>query len=302
MNHASAAVVTLRAAAVPWRWLGKEPTAELYSATSWQTSELEPDVGKLVQEGEVLALRAREVLRSTPQRLVITRVFSVTAYLLGDFDGRTQTRRKSEHAIGAARAELAAIRAGYKTAAIRSAQVVYFWGMTIGLGAIVLLGLISVPFVRNAHHLLGPRRIEYVYGTAALAAVGAIVSVVQRMNANSFSVDYDVARGTLRQFGAFRPLVGAVFGVVIYFVLESGLLYGDQQPGRRAFAFYAVFAFLAGFSERFARDALDEVQGSVEAQGSSVSPAKTQAPVGPAPKPSTEVGDDPLAPVPDLEM
>ena len=252
--------MTLKRAGFPLRWLGKDPMARIYCATNWQTAELPPEVAKLVHEGEALGLRAREVLRSTAQRLVIKRLFSVAAYMLGFFDGRKVSHAQAEPAIAEAREELAEIRHEYEMAATRSAQIVYFWGMVIGLLVLAVIGLIALPVssTRESHRQEVARD---VYGSALAGALGAMVSVVARMNSNSFSVEYDVGRPTLRRLGAFRPLVGAVFGVVIYFVLASGLMYGDKQANQRSFAFYAVFAFIAGFSERFVRDTLDGVQG-----------------------------------------
>jgi hypothetical protein len=263
-DEASAVVVTLKEAVIPLRWLGKDPIARIYCATNWQTRELPPQVAKLVHDGEALGLRAREVLRSTAQRLVIKRLFSVAAFLLGYYDGRKVTHAESEPAIAEARQELAEIRREYETAATRSAQIVYFWGMVTGLLWLSVLGLIALPFLRDIHHLGSTSR-ENFYGAALVGALGAMVSVVARMNSNSFSVEYDVGRPTLRRLGAFRPLVGAIFGVVIYFVLASGLMYGDKASDKRSFAFYAVFAFLAGFSERFVKDTLDGVEGSSSA-------------------------------------
>jgi hypothetical protein len=263
-DEASAVVVTLKEAMIPLRWLGKDPIARIYCATNWQTRELPPQVAKLVHDGEALGLRAREVLRSTAQRLVIKRLFSVAAFVLGYFDGRKVTHAESEPAIAEARQELAEIRREYETAATRSAQIVYFWGMVIGLLWLMVLGLIALPVLRNLSNLGATSR-ENFYGAALVGALGAMVSVVARMNSNSFSVEYDVGRPTLRRLGAFRPLVGAIFGVVIYFVLASGLMYGDKASDKRSFAFYAVFAFLAGFSERFVKDTLDGVEGSSSA-------------------------------------
>ena len=259
-DHASAVVVTLKRAGIPLRWLGKDPNARIYCATNWKTVELPPDVAKVVHEGEALGLRAREVLRSTAQRLVIKRLFAVSAYMLGYFDGRKVTRAEAEPALAEAREELVEIRREYVTAATRSAQIVYFWGMVVGLLVLSAVGLVALPFLSDSLDI-GKKSLESFYGTALAGALGAMVSVVARMNSNSFSVEYDVGRPTLRRLGAFRPLVGAIFGVVIYFVLASGLMYGDQQADRRSFAFYAVFAFIAGFSERFVRDTLDGVEG-----------------------------------------
>ena len=280
-DNASAVVVTLKSAGFPLRWLGKDPIARIYCATNWHTADLPPDVAKLVHEGEALGLRAREVLRSTAQRLVIKRLFSVAAYMLGFFDGRKVTHDEAEPAIAEAREEMKEIRGEYVTAATRSAQIVYFWGMVIGLFALTVLGLFSLPFLINLDHVGATSREDF-YGCALIGALGAMVSVVARMNSNSFSVEYDVGRPTLRRLGAFRPLVGAIFGVVIYFVLASGLMYGDKSPDKRSFAFYAVFAFLGGFSERFVKDTLDGVQGSSTAP-EATAPAEAAEDAAPAP-------------------
>jgi hypothetical protein len=276
-DEASGVVVTLKEAVIPLRWLGKDPIARIYCATNWQTRELPPQVAKLVHDGEALGLRAREVLRSTAQRLVIKRLFSVAAFLLGYYDGRKVTHAESEPAIVEARQELAEIRREYETAATRSAQIVYFWGMVIGLLWLSVLGLIALPILRDLDHLGSTSR-ENFYGAALVGALGAMVSVVARMNSNSFSVEYDVGRPTLRRLGAFRPLVGAIFGVVIYFVLASGLMYGDKASDKRSFAFYAVFAFLAGFSERFVKDTLDGVEGSSSAPAAEPESSEETAP------------------------
>ena len=270
-DQASAAVVTLKKVGIPLRWLGKDPSARIYCATNWQTRELPPEVAKLVHEGEALGLRAREVLRGTAQRLVIKRLFAVAAYMLGYFDGRKVTHDEAEPAIAQAREELAEIRREYETAATRSAQIVYFWGMVIGLGCLAVLGLFALPFLADGIDIQ-KKALESFYGSALAGALGAMVSVVARMNSNSFSVEYDVGRPTLRRLGAFRPLVGAVFGAVIYFVLASGLMYGDQQADQRSFPFYAVFAFIAGFSERFVRDTLDGVERTTTASAAPPEP------------------------------
>jgi len=257
-NEASAAVVAMKPAVRPLRWVGAEPSARIYRATDWQTRDLPVPVAELVHECEALAMRAREVLRSTAQRLVIQRLFGVTAYLLGTFDGNTLSEEAAKPVLESAQAEVAEIRAEYVTAATRSAQIVYFWGMLIGLGWLALLGFFMVPLVAQLD-LAGPGDLGGFYGCAAAGALGAIVSVIARMNSSSFAVDYDVGRPPLRRLGAFRPLVGSVFGIVIYFALVSGLM---QVEGDRHFPFYAVFAFIAGFSERFVRDTLDGVAAS----------------------------------------
>jgi len=85
-----------------------------------------------------------------------------------------------------------------------------------------------------------------------MGAVGAIVSVMMRMAVKSSDgfIDYEVGRPSLRRVGTFRPLIGGVFGVVVYFALKSGIVQLSTGDGTPSIYFYATFAFLAGFSER----------------------------------------------------
>ena len=260
-DEASAAVVCLKPARRPLRWLGKDPSARIYSETNWKTRELPVPVAELVHDSDALAMHAREVLRSTAQRLVIQRLFGVTAYLLGTFDGKDLSEKACKPVIDSAAKEVAEIRKEYVTAATRSAQIVYFWGMVSGLVWLGIFGLFALPVFDALHVPHVP--LESFYGCAVAGALGAMVSVVARMNQSSFKVEYDVGRQTVRRLGAFRPLVGAVFGVVIYLALQSHLMHVDTGKGAEQFPFFAVWAFIAGFSERFVRDTLDGVEASV---------------------------------------
>ena len=90
-----------------------------------------------------------------------------------------------------------------------------------------------------------------------MGAIGAIISVLTRMAAKGSDafLDYEVGRPSLRRVGSFRPVIGAVFAVVLYFALRSGLVQlstTDSSANEQIF-FYATLAFVAGFSERKAR-------------------------------------------------
>jgi hypothetical protein len=58
--------------------------------------------------------------------------------------------------------------------------------------------------------------------------------------------------------GMFRPLIGAIFGVALYFGIESGVLQFIKPPDdpKEVFFFFAFIAFLTGFSERWTSDVL----------------------------------------------
>jgi hypothetical protein len=95
------------------------------------------------------------------------------------------------------------------------------------------------------------------YGVALLSGgLGAIVSVLQRMASGRLRLDYDAGRGMLIVLGAVRPLIGAVFGMVLFAAVDGGWLPSLQVSQTHALAFYAVLGFLAGFNERFAQDML----------------------------------------------
>ena len=69
---------------------------------------------------------------------------------------------------------------------------------------------------------------------------------------DNFDVDFEVGRPLLRRLGLYKPLVGSVFGVALYFLLASGLLLTKEpSSSSNAIYFYGAIAFLAGFSERF---------------------------------------------------
>jgi hypothetical protein len=56
--------------------------------------------------------------------------------------------------------------------------------------------------------------------------------------------------------GAVRPLIGAVFGSVLFAMFDSGILPEVEVADDKPLGFYAVIGFLAGFNERFAQDML----------------------------------------------
>jgi hypothetical protein len=76
----------------------------------------------------------------------------------------------------------------------------------------------------------------------------------------SFSLDYEVGRKAIRRIGSFRPVIGAIFAVVLYFALRGGLLQLKTASGNNTTFFYATLAFLAGFSERRARIVLGSAE------------------------------------------
>src|SRR5206468_8204974 len=131
-------------------------------------------------------------------------------------------------------------------AANGQAQIVYFTGMVSVAAAISLVSLLVLSF-------------DWAGGVAALIAgsVGAVVSVVQRINSGHFELEYDVGRPYAFFLGGLRPLIGGALALAISFAFTSGMMHlpissTDTQANQRLAIF--VVAFLAGFSERWAQD------------------------------------------------
>jgi hypothetical protein len=167
--------------------------------------------------------------------------------------------------------------ADFKRAAQRYARGRYGKGMVLGVGAIGLIcaALASIFFIEH---------VPAFYGVAILGGgIGATVSVLQRMASGSLRLDYDAGDRTLVTLGAVRPLIGAIFGIVLFSAVEGGWLPAIHIATGSALAFYAVLGFLAGFNERFAQDML----GASAAQlGGKTSPGETDPRPEPAPLPA----------------
>jgi hypothetical protein len=118
-------------------------------------------------------------------------------------------------------------------------------------------------------------RVEWKVGVAALVAgaAGAVVSVIQRINARSFHVNYDAGRPYAFFLGGPRPLIGGAFAIAVAFAFASGMphlpIAGDNKEHEHLAL--VVLSFLAGFSERFAQDALASVLP--QAQQESLAPS-----------------------------
>jgi hypothetical protein len=237
---------------LPFLWR-RRPNIRFHAATDWATRDA-PEISYALHTCETLAIRVSEVLSGTSERVAMQWLLSVAGYLLSVVDGEKKANRQEVvKAANRSRAELAKVERYYDRAGEKTGRLVYFWGMLIG---VVALGAFAVPGLL-LYRLFG----EYDQESAriffvcyAMGAVGAIVSVMMRMASKSSAgfLDYEVGRPSLRRVGSFRPIIGAVFGVVVYFALKSDLITLKTSSGQSEY-FYATVAFIAGFSERRAR-------------------------------------------------
>ncbi len=268
---------------------------KFHRVSDWATKD-EPDIARALHHCDELAIRAGEVLRGRSRRITIQLVMTSACHLLSLVDARDDRTDLAAHrtAVAVETRELANLRRDYRESANGDAQLVYFLGMAFG---ICLLALLYV----SANNILRGEGVEEktIIGCLVAGALGAVVSVVARINSGTFALDSDVQRGYTLFLGALRPVIGSVFGLLAFFMLTSKFVQFFDIPPEGSmdrFYFLCVIGFAAGFSERWAQDTLTggltgRGRGKDAAVGAQPpAPAKTSG--APARRRATP-GDDP---------
>jgi hypothetical protein len=260
-SQASGVALTVRPARGFLRSLRK-PTVCFHRATDWATAA-RSDLAAEMHDLDELAVKGVEVLRGKTQRICLGLVMKNAAHLLGLVESRSARRSPAATADAVAhlRSELVAARRYYATAANGDAQIVYAGGMLLGIAVIGGIGAILGSGVGIPHIDDG----EF-FGCLVAGAVGAVVSVMSRISSGRFTLHYDVGRGDLTFLGLIRPLLGAIFGLALYFAVVSGILDVfaiNKDEGTKRLYFLLVVAFLAGFSERWAKDVLTSAERTI---------------------------------------
>jgi hypothetical protein len=251
-RNASAVAMTLgRARSAHNPLADTETEVRLHRVTDWVTREVEP-IADALHDCDLLAIRVSEILRGTSARIAMRWIYAVEEHLLGFIERADKPDRTKQKAVAAEqRRELARIETYYMRTAAKAGRIVYVSGMLLGATVIAGVCAILAVVLTHARHPWN-HDVRLLLLCTGSGAVGALVSVLSRMSASTdkFSVDFEVGRPLLRRLGLYKPLVGSVFGVALYFLLASGLLM-TKPPQGKVIYFYAVAAFLAGFSERF---------------------------------------------------
>ena len=245
------------------RFLGEHPM-RLHRVSNWLTPRRAEKLVDILHDCDELAIRAGEILRGTPKRIALRSTYEVESHVLA-FLERTRgqpTEPEIDAFVTDARQAVEAAQECYRNAADKVARMVYVSGMLAGVAALPLLatlaGLAMWIFGALDLHSVETRAF---FACLAAGALGAVVSVLSRMASPAkFGLDPEVGRRALFVLGIYRPLVGAIFGLALYFVLQSSLL--QIEPSKK-FATFVVAAFLGGFSERFVKVMLHDAEKSV---------------------------------------
>lgn len=139
----------------------------------------------------------------------------------------------------------------------RQARFSYFIGVLIGTLAVLVLCAAIGEVVSNLWS--STVAVAPLVASTTFGALGALASVFQRLSTGKLVLDFTAPPAQRYLLGGLRPLVGAIFGAVVQFILVSGLILGQSAPAASTTTFgsFALIGFVAGFSERFATDMIE---------------------------------------------
>jgi hypothetical protein len=217
---------------------------------SWRTdSDLEAAIwackGLSLQAGELLPQRRATLLRS---------IYSVLVLLLSYADseaGRPPDEQRLAAIRRRAEEELLQLKVSLHRHRLQQARILYLAGMFFAAYVVGALTFILASRVTRVNDIV------LLLQVAAAGATGALVSVMTRTTRGKLNVDPDADRRLILLSGGFRLLIGAVFGLALFVFIEAEILPIDiSVQGQQLTYFYLGVAFLAGFSERLAQDAV----------------------------------------------
>jgi hypothetical protein len=247
------------------RFSDHDDRIRLHRVTDWLARETQ--IADLLHHCDTLAIKVSEVLRGSSERIATQWIYAVQSHLLGFIErtGGRADKAALKAVVESQKDELIEIERYYARAATKAARIVYFWGMVVGAAVSAALGLALAVALWRSGEFNHPQTVAtqtfflcFVAGT-----MGAFISVLMRMSSNSFRVDYEVGRSTIRRLGSFRPFIGAIFGMVLFFILKSGLLSVETDSDSEQFFYYGSLAFLAGFNERFTNVILGKAEQTI---------------------------------------
>jgi hypothetical protein len=262
-----------------WQLNRSERRERLHSATDWATRD-SPELAHQLHRIDNLSVRSDEILRGSAENIAMQLLACATSHVLSYVDreeGPPNDPATIRKIIDRSNAELAAIRQHYQRAGENATRIVYAGGVLRGAILLAFLTGVAGPVLRAAGAFHQNAETTWtILATIAAGGLGAAVSVLLRMAKGNFSQDYELGRKINRRLAMARPFVGAAFAVMIFLLLESGLVdIGGLSTKNQTIYFYAAVGFLAGFSERWARVVIGGVLSPGEQQEGQSKPRQT---------------------------
>jgi hypothetical protein len=246
----------------------------LHRVTDWATRGT-PRIADMLHECDLLAMRVSQVLRGTTEQIALRWILGIEMHLLGFLEREGTPDEKAEkELVEAQRRKLADCEAYYHRAASKAGRIIYVSGMLIGVWLAALFGLV-VGFLLWAGGVGDDRlTIMICYGAGAIGALVSALSRMSRAEHGRFNIDFELGPPLLRRLGVYRPFLGGAIGVALFFLLASGLLDIQVDDAQKPY-YYGFFAFLAGFSERFAAVVLGAAEHRLAPSEQRTQPSKT---------------------------
>ena len=226
----------------------------LHRVSDWVTGGTH-EIADLLHDCDILAIKAAHALDGVPRAVVMQWLLLVESHLLGFIERHRDTAPAAgvaERFAAGERAELRRIEEYTFRSAEKRAKLHYVEGMLgPGVALLVVLSLVTAGVLALFGGLdLESSANQEFYASAAAGGLGAVISVLMRMSRpGGFAIDHELSRWEVTLFGAYRPLIGSVSGIIVYFLFQTPLIPFEQSE--LTLPFFVVVSFLAGFSERW---------------------------------------------------
>jgi hypothetical protein len=223
------------------------------------------DVEELLFRAQTLSRQVHVTFSSGRDRsLCLQMVYGVIAGIFRELDREAALRAAGDEGGNCLRVkylETACKRAEayFTRAAQRRAQLRYLAGLSVGMAALTAGGvLFSIAF---ASMLALGEGSELFVPMLIAGGMGAVLSVLFGMTSGALKLhtlfaSAESGLGPLVAAGALRPVVGALSAIVVYVLLQSGIVPIEVADGTKGTHFFMALAILAGFSERWTRGIL----------------------------------------------
>jgi len=133
-------------------------------------------------------------------------------------------------------------------------------GMTVSALFAIPIAMLGVGLANRyfaTDYLFSKEDIIRIAWVGVVGAQGAALSLILRLG-SLVRDDQPPALHFLN--GLLKPFIGMSFAHLSYMVFASGLI-AKPALGNRDYYFYVAVAFVAGFSERFAKDLMKQIPG-----------------------------------------